>query len=178
MRKRRSDGATERRREVAAGFAVARSGLAPRLRPLARGFAVLALLLLLSGCPASTTYGPLIVSVRDQQTKQRVPGAVVHARPVHFYNVSSPSFEFIQPSQPRAEVATTGDDGRVLMNVIMDHPVEMIVVAPGREPAVVDLQHPERSGDSGWIDPSPRIAEQMGMRRLEVRFSRASGDSD
>ena len=151
------------------------------IRPL--GWVAAALLLgATSACSSSSTYKPVTVSVRDKLSQRPVSGAVVHARTAHFFvpmgyiaNEDAPLLgrePILDGSPPRSDRGVTGADGNVRLEVIVDHPVQIIVVATGYEPQAVDVEeHPARRGEpSDWLDSDPGPALPTQAPRLEVRL--------
>lgn len=126
------------------------------------------------GCSSSSTYRPMTVEVRDSLTRQPVAGASVVARTVHFFVPGDVPLlghdPIIDPGPPRSARAHTGDDGRARLKVIVDHPVQVMVLVPGYDVQVVDLKrHPAVTGQpSEWLDSDP--PDVAGPHRLQVRF--------
>ena len=111
--------------------------------------------LLASGCAASHTYKPMTVAVRDKLTHEPVANAFVHARSLHFFVPAELPLlgqgVILDPFPPASARGVTGDDGTVLLKVIVHHPVQVIVLAAGYDPQVVDLErHPALAGASDW----------------------------
>jgi len=137
---------------------------------------------LLGACSSSSTYQPMTVSVRDKLSQQPVAGAVVHARTVHAFipmsyiaNSDVPLMgrdPIIDGSPPRSARGITGADGTVRLEVIVDHPVQIIVTAAGYEPQAIDLlEQPAASGEPGtWLDADPGPAVPSDPARLEVQL--------
>jgi hypothetical protein len=125
----------------------------------------------------------MTVSVRDKLSQQPVSGAVVHARTGHWFlpmssiaNEDAPLMgrdPILDGSPPRSDRGVTGADGIVRLEVIVDHPVQIIVLAAGYEPQAVDVvEHPARKGEpSDWLDSDPGPALPSQAPRLEVRLS-------
>jgi hypothetical protein len=146
------------------------------------GLAAALLLGTLGACSSSSTYKPMTVSVRDKLSHQPVSGAVVHARTSHFFvpmgyiaNKDAPLMgrePILDGSPPRSDEGVTGADGTVRLEVIVDHPVQIIVLAAGYEPQAVDVvEHPAMAGaPSGWLDADPGPAPPSQAPRLEVRL--------
>ncbi len=146
-------------------------------------FAAALLLGAIGACSSSSTYKPVTVSVRDKLSRQPVSGAVVHARTSHwFFPMSYIANEdvplmgrdpILNGSPPHSERGVTGADGTVRLEVIVDHPLQIIVLAAGYEPQAVDVvEHPARKGEpSDWIDSDPGPALPAQAPRLEVRLS-------
>jgi hypothetical protein len=136
----------------------------------------------LGACSSSSTYKPVTVSVRDKLSQEPVSGAVVHARTAHFFlpwgyvaNSDAPLLgrdPILDGSPPRSDQGVTGVEGSVRLEVIVDHPVQIIVLAAGYEPQAVEVvEHPARTGEpSDWLvsDPGPALPSQAP--RLEVRL--------
>jgi hypothetical protein len=124
----------------------------------------------------------LTVAVRDKLSQQPVSGAVVHARTVHAFlpmsylaNSDAPLLgadPILDGSPPDSQRAVTGADGTVRLEVIVDHPVQIIVLAAGYDMQTVDLaDHPVRTGGpSAWRDADPGPALPSEPARLEVRL--------
>lgn len=142
--------------------------------------------LLLSACSTSSTYEPVTVSVRDKLSQRPISGAVVHARTVHAFipmsaiaNSDVPLMgrdPIIDGSPPRSDSGVTADDGTVRLKVIVDHPVQLIVLAAGYEPQTVDLvDHPAKTHEpSEWLDADPGPALPAEPARLEVRIKKGT----
>jgi hypothetical protein len=122
------------------------------------------------------------VSVRDKGSRQPVAGAAVHARTDHAFipmgNIANSDVPLmgrdpiIDGSPPRSDRGVTGADGAVRLEVILDHPVRIIVIAAGYEPQAIDLlEQPVGSGEpSAWLDADPGPALPSEPARLEVRL--------
>ena len=135
------------------------------LRPV-----TLMLVAALAGCSSSSTYLPMTVAVRDRTTQMPVGGAVVHARSVHFFLPVEP-YAILDSSPPRSARGVTGADGNVTLSVIVDHPVQMVVVAPGYPPVVLDLvEHPAVDGPSEWWPRDSSLAATEGEHGIEFRL--------
>jgi hypothetical protein len=145
-------------------------------------FAAALLLGAMSACSSSSTYKPMTVSVRDKLSQQPVSGAVVRARTSHWFlpmsniaNEDAPLMgrdPILDGSPPRSARGVTGADGNVRLEVIVDHPVQILVLAAGYEPQAVDvMEHPARKGEpSDWLDSDPGPALPSQAPRLEVRL--------
>ena len=152
------------------------------MRQTARSLPIAFLLLAATGCASSHTYLPMTIEVRDKLTREPVSDALVVARTVHLYlplsyllRVELPllgSDPILNPSPPRWAHGTTGEDGIIRLEVIADHPVQIMVIAGGYDPQVVYLEkHPGITGEpSGWLEADPAAATAQGPPRLEVRF--------
>ncbi|MHC4083505.1 MAG: hypothetical protein ACYS15_08455 [Planctomycetota bacterium] len=146
-------------------------------------FAAALLLGALGACSSSSTYKPMTVSVRDKLTREPLSGAVVHARTGHWFlpmgyiaNKDAPMMgrdPILDGSPPRSEQAVTAADGTVRLEVIVDHPVQIIVLAAGYEPQVIDVvEHPANKGElTEWLDADPDPALPSQAPRLEVRLT-------
>ncbi len=133
-------------------------------------------------CSSSSTYKPVTVSVRDKLSRQPVSGAVVHARTSHWFlpmgyiaNEDAPLMgrdPILDGSPPRSDRGVTGADGTVRLEVIVHHPVQIIVLAAGYEPQAIELVelHPDLSKASAWLDADPGPALPSQAPRLEVRL--------
>jgi hypothetical protein len=138
---------------------------------------------LLGACSSSSTYRPMTVSVRHKLSRQPVAGAAVHARSVHAFlpmsyiaNSDAPFMgadPILDGSPPRSDRGVTGTDGTVRLEVIVDHPVQVIVLAAGCAPQVIGVpEHPAKTGEpSGWLDADPGPALPSQPPRLEVELS-------
>jgi hypothetical protein len=124
------------------------------------------------------------VSVRDKGSHEPVAGAVVHARTVHAFlpmsNFAKSDVPFkgrdpiLDGSPPRSARGATAADGTVRLDVIVDHPVQIIVIAAGYEPQTIDLWDVPAGNDepSMWLDADPGPALTSEPPRLEVQVSR------
>jgi hypothetical protein len=76
-------------------------------------------------------------------------------------------------SPPRSAWGITGADGTVRLEVIVDHPAQIIVTAAGYEPQAIDfLEQPGKTGEPGrWLDADPGPAVPSDPARLEVRLT-------
>ncbi len=133
--------------------------------------------LLASGCGTSHTYQPMTVAVRDKLTHEPVANAFVHARSLHFFvPVELPLLGegvILDPFPPASARGVTGDDGTVLLKVIVHHPVQVVVLAAGYDPLLVDLeQHPAIAGASDWLSTDPGPSTRSDPPRLEIRFAK------
>ncbi len=133
--------------------------------------------LVASGCATSHTYQPMTVAVRDKLTHEPVGNAIVHARSLHFFvPVELPLLGdgvILDPFPPTSARGVTGDDGTVLLKVIVHHPVQVIVLAAGYDPQVVDLErHPAIAGASDWLSADPGPSTRFDPPRLEIRFAK------
>ncbi len=117
----------------------------------------------------------MTVAVRDKLTHLPVASALVDARTVHFFVPADLPLlgrdAILDSSPPASARGMTGPDGTVRLNVIVKHPVQIIVVAPGYDVQVVDLvTHPAESGPSDWLDADVGPPDPTGALRVEVRF--------
>ena len=131
------------------------------------------------GCHTSSTWAPLTISVRDKYTRAPVADARVEARTLHFFiewdAIGDPIFD---PNPPESVRGVTGPDGAVRLVVIAEHPVQIIAVAAGYDPQVVDLdRHPvlwsqkERlARQDQWLDADPGPLDPATPPRLEVHI--------
>ena len=131
-----------------------------------RGLALTATVLL-GGCSSARTYHPLTVAVRDRQTHEPVPAALVRARTVHFF-VPDPFMAPFEPypildgSPPASTHGRSDERGHARFDVIVDHPVQMTVTAVGYEPLVVYLpQHSHTSINQSIGDPGDPTTEAV-----------------
>jgi hypothetical protein len=123
------------------------------------------------------------VSVRDKLTHEPVAGAVVQARSLNAFvpwaamtNTALPFWgpdPLLDGSPPKSPRGVTGADGTVRLDVVVDHPVQVIAIAAGYVPQTIHLEAPpiDRSAPSGWLDADPGPALPDEPRRLEIRFS-------
>lgn len=122
------------------------------------------------------------MSVRDRLTREPVAGAVVHARSVNAFlpwaNMTNSDLPFserdplLDKSPPRSPRGLTAGDGTVRLDVIVDHPVQIIVMAAGYEPQTIGLEELQVSRDepSAWLDADPDPALPGGRARLEIQL--------
>ena len=129
------------------------------------------LALLLAGCSSSGTYLPMTVDVRDRISHEPVADALVVARPVHFF-IPSADDPILDPEPPATTRAMTDATGAATLEVVVQHPVHVIVTAAGYEPLETELeQHPGRTEQAtGWIDPESSVPDAGERKLLEVRF--------
>ena len=144
-------------------------------RSLPGSVSLLLAVLLAAGCSRSNTSKPMTVAVRDSLTHLPVESALVDARTIHFFvaaDIPLLGRDAILDSSPPASVrGMTGPDGTVRFDVVVQHPVQIIVVAPGYLVQVVDLvTHPAESGPSDWLDADRGPPEPGQALRVEVRF--------
>lgn len=148
-------------------------------RPLPGSILLLVLLLVLlpaaSGCSSSSTSRPMTVAVRDKLTHLPVESALVDARTIHFFvpaDLPLLGRDAILDSSPAPSTrGMTGPDGTVRLDVVLNHPVQIIVLAPGYDVQVVDLvTHPAESGRSDWLDSEVGPPDPDAALRVEVRF--------
>ncbi len=116
----------------------------------------------------------MTVEVRDGRTHQPVCGAAVLVQTVHFFVPTDLPLlghhPIIDPTRPRSVQGATGSDGSVRLQVIVDHPVKVFVVARGYEAAAFDLdRHPAVTRKtSAWLDANP--PDLAAPSRVQVRF--------
>ncbi len=145
----------------------------PRLNPIVP---LLALVLTGGGCSTAGATRPMTIAVRDKLTRAPIASAHVDARTIHFYLPTDVPLlgrdPIVDSSGPRSVHGVTGPDGTVRMAVIVDHPVQIIVIAPGYDVQVVELLvHPaDADGPGEWLDGElgPEVPDDV--RRVEVRF--------
>ena len=137
---------------------------------------LLALVMTGGGCSSATTSRPMTIAVRDKLTKAPIASAHIDARTLHFYLPTDVPLlgrdPIVDSSGPRSVHGVTGVDGTVRMTVIVDHPVQVIVIAPGYDVQVVELLvHPAvANGPSAWLDGELGPELPGDARRVEVRF--------
>jgi hypothetical protein len=107
------------------------------------------------------------VEVRGGDTGAPVAGALVLARPVHFFVPAHP-YPILDPSPPRSARGLTDAAGAVRLRVIAQHPVQFVVVAPGYTPLMLPPGCAQAGGP--WTDGGA-VDEDVGVRRLEMRLS-------
>ena len=79
----------------------------------------------------------------------------------------------LDPFPPESARGVTGDDGTVQLTVIVHHPVQVVVLAAGYDPQVVDLaRRPAIAGTSDWLDADPGPSTRSDPPRLEIRFAK------
>lgn len=122
------------------------------------------------------------MSVRDKLTHEPVAGAVVHARSVNAFlpwaamtNSDLPFSErdpLMDKSPPKSPRGRTADDGTVRLDVIVDHPVQIIVMAAGYEPQTIGLEElkVDRSKPTAWLDADPDPELPGDPARLEIQL--------
>ena len=120
--------------------------------------------------------------MRDKLTREPVAGAVVHARSVNAFlpwaamtNSDLPFSErdpLMDKSPPKSPRGLTADDGTVRLDVIVDHPVQIIVMAAGYEPQTIGLEElkVDRSQPSAWLDADPDPELPGDPARLEIQL--------
>ncbi len=91
---------------------------------------------ILSGCKS---YTPVTVIVSDSAGSP-VRGASVQVAPMYFFNPTDTNYIFIgpydilDPFPAKGSAGTTGDNGRVLLEVVADSPLELNVFAEKYQP--------------------------------------------
>lgn len=123
----------------------------------------------LTGCRTTTGVAPVTVDVRDHQTQQPVANVLVQAETVHFYVpvYPYPILDFNPPCDARA---ATGADGTVQLDLPLECPVRINIIAAGYEPLEAFFTDWPIWLETGqWIDVEPELGQTCG-RRLEVRF--------
>ena len=103
--------------------------------------------------------------VRADGTAQELEYARTGSSPVSVFTGSK--------SEAFVSAGMTDDGGSVRLDVIVDHPVQIIVIAAGYEPQTIDLlEHPIRDDrPTAWLDADPAPALATRPPRLEVRIS-------
>ena len=138
-------------------------------------------LLLLSlaagACSSSAGARPMTIAVRDKLTRAPVASAIVEAQTVHFFAPADvPGYgrdAILDPSPPKSVRGVTGADGTIRLTIVMDHPVQVIVIAAGYDIQIVELeQHPAAAGAgaSAWLDADPGPELPGDPPRVEIRF--------
>ncbi len=136
---------------------------------------LLALVLSGGGCSTSRTSRPMTIAVRDKLTRSPVASAHIDARTIHFFapgDIPLYGRDAILDSSPPPSVhGVTGADGTVRMTVVVEHPVQVIVIAAGYDVQIVELvAHPADAGPSEWLDAEFGPELPADARRVEVRF--------
>ena len=144
----------------------------PQLSPI---IPLLALVLTSGGCSSSKTTRPMTIAVRDKLTQAPVASAHIDARTLHFFVPADVPLlgrdPILDSSPPLSVHGVTGPDGTVRMMVVVEHPVQVMVIAPGYDVQVVDLlAHPADAGPSKWLDAELGPEAPGDARRVEVRF--------
>ena len=144
----------------------------PRFSPIVP---LLALVMAGGGCSSASTTRTMTIAVRDKLTQAPVGSAHIDARTIHFFVPADvPLFgrdPILDSSPPRSVHGVNGPDGTVRMTVIVEHPVQVMVIAPGYDVQVVELLvHPADAGPSEWLDAEFGPEIPGDARRVEVRF--------
>ncbi len=117
----------------------------------------------------------MTIAVRDKLTQAPVASAHIDARTLHFFVPADVPLlgrdPILDSSPPRSVHGVTGADGTVRMTVVVEHPVQVMVIAPGYDVQVVELvEHPADAGPSEWLDADFGPELPGDARRVEVRF--------
>lgn len=150
------------------------------MRRASRCTVAAAALLAACGCSVSSRHEPMTVAVRDKLTRQPIAGARVHARSVNFYVPAGYAFNkelfgeadpILGASPPSAEGVTDYDGTVRFPEIVVNHPVQLVVVAAGYEPQVLHMErHPALTGEpSAWLDADPGPGSPYEALRVEVR---------
>ncbi len=128
---------------------------------------VLAMLAAIVGCASGAE--ELTVTVRDRQTHQPVIDAYVQLRPLHLFS-SEPPYGILDPSPTAGSSGMTGADGTVRVEGVVDHPMDVRIVATGYVPLYFTAVIESTAAQQPWYDALLIGENEDVLRRLEVQL--------